>query len=570
MISKCIFDLVRFQLEDAPQEVCLAEWTPEGVSSWTTAELQSRIDRYILVFASWGLRPGEIIVICSKYSTRVELAIEMAALRLGAIVCPLSTYLTENDLSAILRDLGTSRVLCQLPESKASFERMPEISESKTKCVVFDDLEKEGGPDRNPMLPDIDPGRCAFVIYTSGSDGRPKGVMLSHRNILSNVEGLMACMPIRKRHRVVSYLSRSHIMERTATYTYLAGGASIFFVPSPNMLQAAILEIQPKWMTAVPLILERIYAAIFHQVENGKWYQRTLFSGSKRSGIIRLLARIFIINAWKRNYGRGLKGVIVGGAALSAEIARLFNASGIRIREGYGLTETSPAITFNRYRRKDNRFGTAGIPLNDVSVRIREADPETGVGEIEVKGPNVMLGYYRNEEATRQRVREDGWLRTGDIGRWVDGRFLQITDRLSNIYKNASGRFVSPGPIEQKLIMHPSVDQAVVYGLNKPFNLALIIPDFQWLRSWARSNGVHWTDNVYMVHNPRVKTLFDQVLKELNKGLKHHERLSRHVLGSEKWTRENGMLTLTMKPRRKQIIKAFGKRIEEIYETPSP
>ncbi len=572
MMPDRLFELVSCQLNESPQKVCLAAWGPEGVKAWSTSELLGKIDRYASLLVHWGLQPGQIVVLSSISSTPAEVAIEMAIIKCGAILCPLSNYLADDELGAILQELEPSMIFCQGPALLERFKRHHTQDENRVpgSCIyhLFEAFETGEEPEKDSPFPEVDPQACALIMYTSGSYGKPKGVMLSHQNILSNVEGLLECMPIRAGHRVMSYLSRSHIMERTATYSYITAGASVYFVPSPNQLQEAIRQIKPRWMTSVPLILERLHSRIVKQVERGGWVGRLIFSSSERSGFMRLLVKIFMINAWKRKYGSGLKGVIVGGAAMSPEIARLFSTSGIRIREGYGLTETSPAITFNRYRKKDNRFGTAGIILRDISVRIQNPNPDTETGEIEVKGPNVMIGYFRDEKATRERFTKDGWFRTGDLGRLVDGRFLQITDRISNVYKNASGRFVIPGPLEQKLVSFPAVEQAIVYGLNRPYNVALIIPDFLWLRSWAEGEQVHWTDSAYMIHNPRVEELYDAILSEVNKTSKPHERIRRHVLGKEKWTRENSLLSLTMKPRRKLIIEAFSKRIEEVYDSP--
>jgi long-chain acyl-CoA synthetase len=274
-----------------------------------------------------------------------------------------------------------------------------------------------------------------------------------------------------------------------------------------------------------------------------------------------------IVNAWKRKFGPGLKGVIVGGAALSEEIARFFSSSGIRIREGYGLTETSPAITFNRYSRKRNRFGTVGIPIQNVNVRIHKAD-EAGQGEIEVKGPNVMLGYYKNQAATDEKLTKDGWLKTGDIGYFSKGKFLKITGRASNIYKNASGRFVTPTGLERELESHHAILQVMVYGYNRPYNIAIIIPDFEWLKKWAEQHEIHWTDNAYMIHNPKVQDLYDNILIAFNKRVKSHERMGKYILGKSPWSREDGLLSVTMKLRRNQIFQEFEKQIKEVYQKP--
>lgn len=570
MTPQCIFDLIDVQSTDRSGQIAVADWEPKSLSSLSTEDLQNEIHNLSIVLIEQGLKNGDIVVMMSRHSSMTELALEMAILKLGAIVCPLHTYHQLKELEEIIIELKPSMIFCQTRDNRKKIQsivhRLP-FPFPKHNVHLYDDLLNKETTSEDIEYPKVSPDACALIMYTSGSSGRPKGVMLSHKNILSNVAGLLDCMPIKSGDRVISYLPRSHVMERTATYIYLFMGATLYFVPSTIHLQQAIHMLRPKWMTAVPLVLERLHAHIFSEVEKGKWYERLLFKWSIKSGLPRLIARLLIVNAWKRKYGPGLKGVIVGGAALSPEIARFFSSSGIHVREGYGLTETSPAITFNRYRRRLNRFGTVGIPIHNVEVRIQNPD-DFGEGEIEVKGPNVMIGYFKNDEATQLKITSDNWFRTGDIGHWVEGKFLKITDRASNIYKNASGRFVAPSPIERLLAAHSAIQQTLVYGFNKPYNIALIIPDFEWVQTWAELNQIHWTDQAYMIHNPKVIAFFHQILKEKNRSLKSHERIERFILGKTPWTMDDGLLSITMKLKRKEILKLFEKQISELYEKP--
>lgn len=570
MTPQCIFELVEWQLLHRAQKIAVADWEPKSLSTLSTEALQSHIQYLSVVLVEQGLKSGDIVVMMSRHSSMAEFALEMAVMKLGATICPLHSYYQLKELKEIILELNPSLILCQTSNSKKKIlsivQQLP-LPFPNPKIHLYEDLQNRRTSSSDIVYTKVKPEACALIMYTSGSSGSPKGVMLSHQNILSNVAGLLDCMPIKRGDRVISYLPRSHVMERTATYTYLSVGAALYFVPSSIHLQEAIHTIRPKWMTAVPLVLERLHAHIFNEVEKGKWYERLLFQWSKKSGIPRLIARLLIVNAWKRKFGPGLKGVIVGGAALSPEIARFFSSSGIRVREGYGLTETSPAITFNRYRRRHNRFGTVGTPIKNVEVRIQNPN-DFGEGEIEVKGPNVMIGYFNNAEATQLKLTSDDWFQTGDIGLWVGGKFLKITDRASNIYKNASGRFVAPSPIERLITSHVALQQALVYGFNRPYNIALIIPDFDWLQTWAEENQIHWTDNAYMIHNPKVIALFDQILREMNKTLKSHERIERFILGKTLWTLDDGLLSITMKLRRKEILRLFEKQISALFEKP--
>lgn len=254
--------------------------------------------------------------------------------------------------------------------------------------------------------------------------------------------------------------------------------------------------------------------------------------------------------------GGHLKGIISGAAYLDPKVEKLYERSGIKIRQGYGLTEASPVVTINRFEPGGYRKGTVGLPIPGVEVKIASD------GEILVKGPNIMLGYYKDEEATRLAI-QDGWLHTGDIGRWEKENFLIITDRKSNIYKNASGKFISPVQIEARLVHQTPIHEALVIGFMRPYTMALIIPNFEVLEKQCAEKNIHWTAPQFMIHNPMVLLLYRHLLDNI--GLQSHERIEKFVLLSAAWTPENGLLTSTYKPRRKEILNRYTKVIEETY-----
>lgn len=561
MQAQRIFDLLEFHPAREAKEPWIHDWQADSSQTYTMEDIIFLSDQIIARPTIQQIGTGDIVVIFSDHSSGVELALEMAIMKRGGVVSPIHRYYRDDELENIFVQMQPSCIICQKNQHKKKLEAFSQVFS----VLTFDDLMSESPADNIEPLPEVDPNQCALIMFTSGTTSEPKGVMLSHLNILSNVSGLSECIPLKKGDIVASYLPRSHVMERTATYAYLYRGAKLWFIPSVLDLQEAIRQIRPKWMTSVPLILERLYAHLLEAVEKGKWYERMFFRWSKKKGMAKFIALLMIGNAWKRSFAPGLRGIVVGGAALNPEIAAFFNGTGCRIREGYGLTETSPAVTFNRFPKSQNRFGTTGIPLSNVEVRIVDKN-EHGVGQIQTRGPNVMLGYLNDDEATQQKTTRDGWFKTGDIGQFVDGRFLKITDRVSNVYKNASGRFVSPAQIEQRLLAQPAIEQAIVYGYNQPYNIAILIPNFLWLKTWANQNGIHWTDNAYMIHNPKIQELFDGILTHLNGEMKSHERIRKHILGADVWTMESGLLSTTLKPRRKEILKLFEKQVRETYE----
>ncbi|HJW30245.1 MAG TPA: AMP-binding protein, partial [Saprospiraceae bacterium] len=300
----------------------------------------------------------------------------------------------------------------------------------------------------------IQPSDIATIVHTSGSSGEPRAVCLTHHNILSNVMAVLSILPFEPGTRVMSFLPLSHIFERIVCYVYLASGASVYFLDSYRYAIYALKDIRPDYFTSVPLILERFAAALEDRIEEMGWFTRWAYRSWEKTerGILSeigsVIAHQWIIKQWKRKMGGKLKGIVCGAAYLDPKVERLYERGGIKIRQGYGLTEASPVVTFNRFEPGGHLRGTVGLPLPGVAVRIAED------GEVLVKGPNVMSGYYKDEEATR-KVIVDGWLHTGDIGRWEKENFLVITDRKSNIYKHASGKFISPAQIESTLVHHP-------------------------------------------------------------------------------------------------------------------
>jgi long-chain acyl-CoA synthetase len=419
----------------------------------------------------------------------------------------------------------------------------------------------------------------ATIVFTSGTTDLPKGVMLTHRNLLSSILSTISVIPIDHTHRVMSFLPLSHIFERVVLFIYLTVGASIYFAESQRHAMVVVQKIRPHYFTAVPRVIEQLYARFKRSERDLGYFQREILKwalkvaedmsisedGTVAEKIKLLLAKILVLRKLKRLFGSSVKGIVVGAASLNPVLAGICQAAGIRIREGYGLTESASVISLNRFEPGGNRFGTVGIAVPGVEIKINNPGDE-GIGEILVRGENIMIGYLNDPAHTKTAITNKGWLKTGDLGRIVHRRFLQITDRKSSIYKNSSGRFISPQRIENLLLRSDWIEQVIVFGYNKPFNAALVIPDFTLLEEWCRAREIHWTAPRFMVHNPLVKKLFQSIFDDVNRQLKKHERLEKFQLIADTWTTESGFLTPTQKIKRPVIEERYRKEILRIFK----
>ncbi|MFW6268366.1 MAG: AMP-dependent synthetase/ligase, partial [Marinilabiliaceae bacterium] len=352
------------------------------------------------------------------------------------------------------------------------------------------------------------------IIYTSGTTGLPKGVMLSHRNLLSNVEGAFDLYPLDDSDRVLSFLPLCHVYERMVNYLFQRKGCSIYYAESLGTIAQNLAEIKASAFATVPRVIERIYDRIVSKGEDLKGVKRKIFFHSlklgehyqpdgKNSAFSRWKlrwARKLVFSKWQSTFGGNLKFIISGGAALQPRLSRLFFAAGIPLMEGYGMTETSPVIAANHLSEPNSlRIGTVGPVLKNIEVRIDDD------GEILVKGPNVMLGYYKDSKHTKEVLEKNGWFHTGDIGKFIEGRFLKITDRKKEMFKTSSGKYIAPQAIENLFKESFFIEQIMVVGENEKFASALISPNFEYLHIWAHEHHIHFRDNEDLVTHPEVE-----------------------------------------------------------------
>ncbi len=419
----------------------------------------------------------------------------------------------------------------------------------------------------------------ATIIYTSGTTGPPKGVILTHKNFLSNVYQAIDSHPgiFEDGDRSVSFLPLSHSLERTAGYYLLMkAGVTIHYAESIQTVVDNMKEIKPHFVVSVPRLFEKIHAGIIEKVEKAPLLKKMLFYWAVGVGdkavdyIVKqkplpitllpqyMLAKRLVLDKLKSAIGcENIKVFVSGGAPLATEINRFFHSIGVTVHEGFGLTETSPITNVNTF--KDFMFGTVGKPVIDTEIKIAED------GEILIRGPQVMKGYYKNEEATKEVFTEDGFFKTGDIGEIIDG-FLKITDRKKNIIITAGGKNITPANIEFAILSNRFISQAMVIGDRKPYLTMLIVPNFEALRVWAQENGIKADTNKELVANENVIKLFDKIVEETNQQFAQVERIKKFTLLPEEFTQATGELTPTLKLKRKEVIKKYADIIEAMYK----
>jgi long-chain acyl-CoA synthetase len=416
------------------------------------------------------------------------------------------------------------------------------------------------------------------ILYTSGSSGISKGVPLTHRNIIHNIKAILPMLPLETEHSVLSFLPFSHILERMACYGYMAFGVAIYFSRNRDSVAHDFLSVRPYFCTSVPRVLEKMYDYLQAQLLTRNAIKRKLigwafavaarYKSEKQNtllyGIQLWLVRMLVLRHWRKRLGGRLRYMVVGAASLRPEIGRMLSAAGVQVVEGYGMTETSPLISINRFEPGLNRFGTVGMIIPGVEVKIDEPD-EAGAGEILVGGPNVMTGYFKRPELNAEVFTADGWLRTGDVGLFEKKRFLKITDRKKDIFKTSTGKYIAPQHLQSQFCQSAFIQQCLILGFNQPFVTALIVPNFNVLVQWCDQEHIHWTAPQYMIHNIKVRARMQQEVEAINLSISGYERVINFVLCPEEWTIERGELTPSLKPIRQKIMANYQSEIEKMY-----
>ena len=411
------------------------------------------------------------------------------------------------------------------------------------------------------------------IIYTSGTTGRPKGVMLTHYNFMSNVAATQAIIPVYHGDKFLSFLPMCHVFERMVNYLVQSKGLAVYYVESIDTIGENLQEVHPNGFATVPRVLEKLYDKIQLKGKELKGIKKALFDWAVNLGLryelnrangawyeLQLkLANKLIFSKWREALGGEIKVIVSGGAALQPRLARIFNAAGIPLTEGYGLTETSPVIAVNHPEYPLLQFGSVGPVLDNVEVKIADD------GEILMRGPSLMKGYYKDPDRTKDAIDEEGWFHTGDIGELGEHNILKITDRKKEIFKLTTGKYVAPQLVENRFKESPLIEQLLVVGEGEKFAAAIISPSFEYLHGWCFKNKITFRDNTDLIRNPRVLKRYQKEVDKINKTLGRHQQIKKFELTCREWTPETGELSPTLKLKRNYLKKLYKVKLDHIY-----
>lgn len=593
MIVKRLFDCLEHQMQRFPKVDMLAAKENGEWVKYSTEKVADTVNRFSAGLMELGVSARDItpessdkIAIISN--NRPEwIFTDLAAQQIGAILVPVYPTTSPTELEFILNDAAVKYLFVSnaelLEKAKAVAAKVPSIKAiytfdkiegakhwSEVTALATDALLQKV----NEVKATIPVSHLATIIYTSGTTGTPKGVMLSHRNIYSNVQFSKESFPFNDapESKVLSFLPLNHIFEKTVTYIYLYSGISIYYAESLETIGDNLREIKPDGFTTVPRLLEKVFERIMSKGNELTGIKRKLFfwavdlaekydnlkSGGVWYNMQLAIANKLIFNKWRDALGGNVSFIVTGGAACQVKLLRIFNAAKIPVYEGYGPTENSPVISVNRQAKGLTKFGTVGPVLNGVELKLAED------GEICVAGPSVMEGYYKRPDLTAEAI-INGWLHTGDIGVLEDGKFLKITDRKKELFKTSGGKYVAPQPIENKFKESPFIEQIMVVGSERKFVGALIVPSFITLKEWMKEKGINYTTNEDAVHHPRVLELYRELVESFNTYFNHVEQIKKFELLPQEWTIDTGEMTPKMSLKRKVVMEKFKAAIEHIY-----
>lgn len=589
-----LFDFLDWQLQKFPQEDMLAAKENGVWRKYSTQEIKDLADSMSmgLLKAGIGYQDGSIegrdkVAVLSN--NRPEwLILDLAVQQTGAVLTPIYPTISVNELEFILNDASIKLVFVSDQELYDKVQSIRAKTPTVQAVYTFNPIQEalnwrellhSGGEQEKEALrlskERIKGSELATILYTSGTTGFPKGVMLSHHNILDNIMNVEELLvPVcGASDRALSFLPLNHIFERVISYIYIFRGVSIYYAENLETIGDNLKEVKPNLFSTVPRLLEKVYEKIMNKGRELTGIKKNLFFwavavGSryevdKNMGLaynIQLaIANKLIFSKWREALGGNVKAIVTGAAACQVRLLKVFTAAKITIMEGYGLTETSPVISVNHFDASGRRFGTVGKVIRNVEVKLAED------GEICCKGSNVMMGYYKRPDLTAECIDKDGWFHTGDIGVWVEGQFLKITDRKKEIFKTSGGKYVAPQPIENKMKESPFIEQMIVVGPERKFTAALIVPAFANLKTWCEKNGIEATTNEQMVHHPKVQEHYKSIIEKYNPQFNPVEQVKKFELLNAEWTINGGELTPTLKLKRKVIMEKYGDAVERIY-----
>jgi long-chain acyl-CoA synthetase len=579
-----IFDLPYLQLETSPLDGAFNSKINGVWEKTSTKDFIKAVETAAKGLIALGVKSKDMVGLVSTNKLEWDV-MDIAILSVGAVSVPIYPNISISDYTYIFNDatisvafVGSVDLYNKIEEIRPKvaslgkvfcFEKGEGIPYWKDLDALVVDMNMEEIDARKALVKRSD---LATLIYTSGTTGFPKGVMLSHDNLLSDAEACFRPFPVSKGDRVLTFLPTCHVYERMLHYLYMYTGCSIYYAESLETISINLKEVQPHLFTAVPRLIEKLYDKIMDKGEELTGFKRKLFfwavklaeefeiEGKSPFYKLKLaLARKLIFSKWKEALGGNVKAVASGSAALQPRLARIFYAAGIPILEGYGLTETSPAVSVNCLK-KGVCFGTVGPLVDGVEVKIAED------GEICVRGAIVMMGYYNLPDKTAEVMDQDGWFHTGDIGEFVHGKFLKITDRKKEIFKTSGGKYIVPQFMENMFKSSRFIEQIMVIGEGEKFPGALVVLNFGYVKDWAKHKGINiGNTNAELVESEELKAVIFEEIEHVNAELGSWEKIKRFALIPNDWSIEGGELTPTLKLKRKVIMEKYADLVVNVF-----
>jgi long-chain acyl-CoA synthetase len=576
-----VFDLLQYNLEQFPKQEFISGKVNGAWMRYSTQEFCDVVDALSRGLIETGVGKGSKVAVMSANRPEWNIT-DFAIVQIGAYQIPLYPTMAEQDIKFILQNAEVSVVFVAEAALYTKLKIACDESGLAIKIYAFNEIEgvenwqslvklgqEKKDIDLAPYRAAVKPDDILTLIYTSGTTGTPKGVMLTHDNLVQNFVNSAVVLPdgIKKG---LSFLPLSHIFERMIVYLYLYTNISVYYAESMDTIVADIQYVKPNAFSTVPRLLEKVYDKIMEKGKELSGIKRGIFFWSValaekydfnkgwfynfKLGI----ARKLVFKKWQEALGGEIVVVVSGGAALNPRLARIFWAAGMPVFEGYGLTETSPVITVNHFGA--TMFGTVGPPIEGVEIKIAED------GEILTRGHHIMKGYYNRADLTAENIDPEGWFHTGDIGEIVEGRFLKITDRKKEIFKTAGGKYIAPQMLENKYKESPLIEQIMVLGENRKFPSALIVPSFAALKVWSGKKGINYTTNEEMIKNEQVIEKYNQIIAFSSKEFGHWEQVKRFALLAREFSIEGGELTPKLSLKRKVVLEKNAAVIDKIYK----
>jgi long-chain acyl-CoA synthetase len=580
---KRLFDVPYHQLANFPKQDA---FVTKQKGKWETTSIQQFLEmgnQVSVALLRLGVKKGDKIATITSTNRTEWCVVDLGISQIGAINVPLYPTISSQDYEFILNHsestyciLSDEELLKKVNAIKANVSSLKDIySFNDTAAKSWKELLVQPTTEELNQLESIKKSihedELATIIYTSGTTGQPKGVMLSHKNIVSNAVYCIERLPVDENAKALSFLPVCHIYERMLLYLYQLTGVSIYFAESLETIKDNIVEVRPNMFTAVPRLLEKVYDGIVTKGMEGSKIKAAIFGWAlnlttkfeygQKPSLAHKIADKLVYSKIREKLGGNISAIASGSAALQPRLAQFFTAIGIPVYEGYGLTETSPVVSVNAKLDNGVRFGSVGIPLKNVQVKIAED------GEILVKGPNVMIGYYKREDLTKEVLDADGWFHTGDIGEISSDNFLRITDRKKEIFKTSGGKYIAPQMMENKFKESRFIEQIMIIGENQKHPSALIVPSFAFVKEWCAIKGIEAKilSNEQLITQPLVLERLLKEVETINEQFGDWEKVKNPRFLIAEFTIDGGELTPTLKLKRKAILEKYDKIVKEIY-----